>query len=218
MIDGDFLDARCSREAGRKRDTLSCVMAALNDWYPQYINSLSAEERKSVTRIAALRPKMLKTQGGKTIKLKAAETRHCLPFFVELIRGRMADFGSKCDAAALLAAGESLLEWTAIVKREPRRLSTGAYRSLCDAASRFVCAADAAGVTVKPKQHMFMHLTLQSSFKGKPRFYTTYLDEGLNKVIMSICASSHRRTMERRLFAKFRMYQSLSCPKDCEWW
>ena len=150
--------------------------------------------------------------------MNAAETRHCLPFFVEFVRGRLNAFKNVCDGVSLLASGEALLEWMAIVKREPRRLSPTAHRNLCDAASRFIYAASSAGVAAKPKQHMFMHLNLDSAFKGNPRFYQTYYDEGLNRVITSIASASHRRTMERRLFAKFRMHQSLMPSQNCEWW
>ena len=52
---------------------------------------------------------------------------------------------------------------------------------------------------------MAIHMSMGARVKGNPRFYTTYLDESLNKVFIAIAKQCHRRTFERRLFARYKL-------------
>eukprot|EP00959_Pyramimonas_sp_CCMP1952_P221012 4620598-Pyramimonas_sp.AAC.1 len=49
----------------------------------------------------------------------------------------------------------------------------------------------AAGGHLVFKHHVLYHLTKQSRLAGNPRFYWTYVDEGVNRVLSQVAQSVH---------------------------
>lgn len=40
--------------------------------------------------------------------------------------------------------------------------------------------------------------------QGNPRYYSTFVDEGLNGLVSKMASAVHKLTWERRLFEKFK--------------
>ena len=97
-----------------------------------------------------------------------------------------------------------------VVRVEPRNMSENGYLVLVKACLDHVEACTRMGMALKPKHHLFTHLTFDAKTKGNPRYYWTYLDESLNRLITIIASGAHRMTFERRIFAKFRLYAARS--------
>ena len=53
----------------------------------------------------------------------AAETKHLLPFVVELVRRHVDGLRADVDLDALIATGQTLLDYTDVLAREPRLVS-----------------------------------------------------------------------------------------------
>ena len=87
------------------------------------------------------------------------------------------------------------------LRAEPRLMEEVSRRRLHAATMALM---DEVASPKAPKSHLFPHLTLRIPHWGNPRFYSTYLDESLNRTFIKIAASCHRRTFERRMFSKFK--------------
>ena len=48
----------------------------------------------------------------------------------------------------------------------------------------------------KPKHHLMFHINHRSPYFGNPWFYTTFLDEGLNKNLKKMLRNCHQMTFE----------------------
>ncbi len=70
-----------------------------------------------------------------------------------------------------------------------------------DAVLQLVRLWDAAGIPYKPKMHLLVHMLQQTQFSGNPANYSTFFDEGLNKVLASVSRAAHRTVWELRIFA-----------------
>ena len=143
----------------RKAEHLQCcaieLMARLKSWYPRYEKSLSLESRPGVTRINVITSKMLGAgkKDGKIIKFKAAETRHFLPFALELARAFEPLLVTQCDCASLIKAGDMLQSWMSICNQHGRRLPPHVPMELTRIMYDHNIAAAAAGVKMLPKHH-----------------------------------------------------------------
>ena len=150
------LDAFETRQT-RIDDHLRCcgleLMARLKSWYPKYEKSLPEAARRGVTRINVITGKMLGKKEKKIIKFKAAETRHFLPFALDLARQFEEQLAEVCDAASLIHAGECLQDWMAICNAHGRKLPPGVSTELTRLMYQHNICAHAAGVKMLPKHH-----------------------------------------------------------------
>ena len=66
---------------------------------------------------------------------------------------------------------------------------------------------------------MALHCAQNAKVKGNPKYYSTYVDEALNKIFIKIAATCHRLTFEKRLHAKYAGWQERK-QDDFEnfWW
>ena len=101
----------------RHADTVKSIRHAIFGWY----RSLDKKELSSITQIQDLSIKMLGTQGRPKLKLKAAETKHLIPFTIELIRKHRNEFGIG-EADLLMEAGTCLLRIDKLMDQQPRKL------------------------------------------------------------------------------------------------
>lgn len=199
--------------------TLAEFCARLKDWYPRYKRKLGESAGRAVTQVRTIKPSMVGTEESQTVKLKAAETRHLLPFTLLLVREHRQAVSEHVNVNALIGSGEALLEYTMILAREPRRVSDSAQRDLIRHCHKHIHLAMDAGILLRPKHHLFRHLSSRIQDLGNPRMYSTYFDESVNRALAEIAASCHRMTFERRLFAKFGFLQELAETQDAAaWW
>ena len=59
---------------------------------------------------------------------------------------------------------------------------------------------------MKPKHHLWVHITEDMALEGNPRHFARYCDESSNRDFARIAQSCHRKTFERRLFAKYSTF------------
>ena len=154
---------------------------------------------ETVTRVNHLKESMIGTETRPTLKLKAAETKHIFPFVVELVRRHADGLRADVHVDALIAACQTLLDYTDVLAREPRLVSEEAQKVCLQSCRRHLELCRRAGVHMKPKHHLWEHITEDVALKGNPRHYVTYCDESLNRDFERIEQSCHRKTFERRL-------------------
>ena len=130
------------------------LMARLSSWYVTYERSLSEEARRGMTRVNVLTRKMLGTSNmKKLVKLKAAESRHFVPFVLSLLRQHEAELAPTCDYENLVKAGDCLQTWMGIVNQYGRKLPPGVPMELTRVMYEHNIAASKAGVKMLPKHH-----------------------------------------------------------------
>ena len=59
------------------------------------------------------------------------------------------------------------------------------------------------GMDMKPKHHLFLHLSFRARHYGSPAWYGTFLDESQNRVLASVCRSAYPTVFEQRVFVSF---------------
>ena len=99
------------------------LSALLKEWYPKYARTLSEQGAKNLTRVNKLKPGMVGTKKRKQCKLKAAETRHFLPFVLELLQEHADVLRDRCNVDSLILSGQALVSYMDVLAREPRRVS-----------------------------------------------------------------------------------------------
>ena len=123
------------------------------------------------------------------------------------MREHQAKLWTVVDATSLLAAGDALEDWMQALRGAPRVVPAETCKQLLQLALRRNVLAMHCGVLRKPKHHLFIEMTLSIPYKGNPRFYQCYFDEGPNDAVAKIAATCRRHTFEKRLFAKFHRWQ-----------
>ena len=53
-----------------------------------------------------------------------------------------------------------------------------------------------------PKFHLWVHLTMQMCVHGNPKYYSTFIDEGLNGTIKQIARHCHPLTFSETVFRR----------------
>lgn len=76
-------------------------------------------------------------------------------------------------------------------------------KALFASGMRHLRQAVRAGVPLRPKHHLFVHLLHRVKSCGNPAFYTTFRDESDNRKLAAICASAHAAVWEARIFSSF---------------
>eukprot|EP00959_Pyramimonas_sp_CCMP1952_P463499 9485050-Pyramimonas_sp.AAC.1 len=146
---------------------------------------------------------MIGSKASPSISTKAAESKWLFFFSVWL----MEEFGNKCAdverANVLLQAGVALVKWCDLLEKQPRKVPADVCDDLEAFAAMHCNLAGLGGVPILPKHHLFRHLTEMIRVKGSPHYYHTYIDEGMNGVVASIAASTHRARFERMVFRKW---------------
>ena len=150
----DAFATRSSRGPDHMKGNALALKTKAHAWYPEYERTLKKTARRSVTRVNHITDKMLGNEHGtKLVKLKAAESRHFMPFVLALIREYADLLRGRCDYDNLDQAGVCLQQWMLIVQREPRQMSRDAVRQLVSLQRKHNIAAEAAGVHMRPKHH-----------------------------------------------------------------
>ena len=153
-------------------------------------------------RINDITDKLIGTRKAPDLKTKAGETGVLVRWATDLCQrhARSMKLGDE-----LLAAGECLLEYMAILKEHDRIVPRSACQRLLDLCTRHISLLQLAQLPLVPKHHLMVHLTLRIPTRGNPRFYSTFLDESLNAALAKIAGASHRTTWETSIFSRVRL-------------
>ena len=156
----------------------------------------------------------LKTKGEwPKLKAKAAATRHLAKYAAYL--AVLHNDGSTHDRLRK-AVCELLCRFYAIIDEEGRFLSDGAKQELPvlgrTLLELYLKLSKEAIVKHKrmwksvPKFHVFVHICDLAVVLGNPKYYWTYSDEDLQRVIKEVATSCHPRNMEQVVLYKWLIY------------
>ena len=87
-------------------------------------------EEEGSMRVGSVFNNVIGSDGERVLRLKAAEAKHFLPFVMDVYRRHRDQLQEHVDAAALLGAGDALLLYMDVLKREPRNLLKDGHRHL----------------------------------------------------------------------------------------
>jgi len=143
--------------------------------------------------------KMLGKSTDPMLNAKAAETHGLLLFAVDLLQETMPKFEAKggetfLAAQFLLASGRAAVALEDVLIRNPREIPREEQRLALNKFIEHTILYLRAGGTLVPKHHLMCHMFQDMHFLGNARYYMTYRDESLNRVIARIAKSCHRMT------------------------
>ncbi len=102
------------------------------------------------------------------------------------------------QAGPLIAAGESLVEYFDVLSSHGHVIPRSAVQRLYDLCKRYLRMATEAGVSMKPKAHLFMHLVARTAYQGNPSFYATMQYEVMNALSAKLVRLAHWDVGEAR--------------------
>ena len=134
------------------------LKSALARFYPAYDKRLAARGRPPATRVNHLTETMLGSEDLKSLlSLKAAESRHLLPFVLDLLEKHKVKLATVCRVNDLLEAGYCLEHFMQILNQEPRKMSPVGCKTCVDLIKGHSEYAQRAGVKMYPKHHQALY-------------------------------------------------------------
>lgn len=142
------------------------------------------------------------------VSAKAAESKALFYFAHFLLQQCLGEVVAQFmpKAQSLLRASQALHEWYATILNHGFVLPARASEQLVALALEHNRALICAGVRPAPKHHMFFELSRQSRKLGNPRYYTTYPDETMNKLMKDLARSAHGSTLPQAVLRKYRVF------------
>ena len=143
---------------------------------------------------------MLGSPERPVLRAKAAQSGSTLPFAMHMV-GRFVD---RLDhGEELLSAGRTLEQYMEIPRSTGLRLSHDDLQRLLDSALALSIVRAAAGISYKPKVHLFVRLVQSAGHLGNPRLLGSWIDEIVNMRLASICRTAHAAFWSQRILATF---------------
>lgn len=167
--------------------------------------------RRPITELQDLTLSMLGNKKGAEPNFKAAETKHLLPFLLQLLTSTPAF--PEPARKNYLEATRAMSEIVRIMDEGPANLDVMEIGGLLEAYKKFFRYAQFAGIRAKPKLHLLAHIFMRARRMGNPTCYGTFEDEGLNAVLRNIGAVAHRTVWEYRVFANFGAWEEKASRK-----
>ena len=116
-----------------------------------------------------------------------------------------------CDR--LMVIGECLQKFISLVRASPVVVSRAVQQQMFDTVLRVCHTRDLAGLHVKPKRHLLLHLVERIEQQGNPSFYSCWMDETLNKVLAAAGRAAHRAVWELRVLRLMEDHRELSAKR-----
>jgi hypothetical protein len=149
-------------------------------------------------QLGDLQLQMLGTREHKQLHAKAAESGTLVRFAYDLAVRHRTVLGS-----ALVHCGSGLMQYLEVTRSSSAKLTDTERQRIADGILRFLSYRAAAGVEWKPKAHLSAHMIADLDRFGNPLCTGTWLDEGLNHQLASICRTAHAAVWSRRILASF---------------
>ena len=164
---------------------------------------------EDVKEVEDLTPKMFGEPGREKFgPVKASEIKHLIPFCCDLLTRFSTKVGEpRCGH--LLVIGECLLEYIMLMRNSPVAVSRADQQQMFDTVLRLCTAWDLAGLHVKPKRHLLLHMVERTGFQGNPSFYQCWMDETLNKVLAAAGRAAHRAVWALRVLRLMEDHREL---------
>jgi hypothetical protein len=196
-------DAWDTRAVGKDLHSLSVqhIKSSLWTWY-------SDQRRlRPDTDITEVQNFTLAMMGGtpstRSLHTKAAETKGLVPFVLHLLRTKFGSFAPDSSIEALIDAGAALQTYFELLESEPRNVSAAGLQAMFDAVKQHIALSKLAGIDMKPKHHLMIHLVSRTAEHGNPGYYATFTDEGINHLLKKVGQAAHRSVWEVRVFMHF---------------
>ena len=202
-------------EQARKLSLLQ-LKAELHKYYRRRARENDTEWSRKGSSIWNITFKMLGKPGAPLLSAKAAETVGLLDFVVEQLTEHSAKIenmkpAAKLEGDLLLRAGRVAQHIEKLLNEMPPVMSAELQQELLDHFVRFGSLVHRAGMALKPKYHLLLHMCRRTSRSGNPRFSgSTYRDESLNGVVAAIARSCHRWTFGIRVHQKLWVLDTLA--------
>ena len=182
-------------------DSLTVCRNRLHSWHQQRRRRLPTE---NLTIPHDLTRGMIGTQGEQKLKTKGSETWTMLLFLLsELHR-----FPRLADQQRLVRAGEALGEMIRCWQKASWKLKVGEIQQSFDCFNRFLTHTSAIeefrAECFQPKRHLSVHLLRELECNGCPRFYATWFDEALNKLLKGCCRNLSQNRFEAAILPAMR--------------
>ena len=170
---------------------------------------------KQLTELEDLNLNMIGKKLGTVPNLKAVETKHAVPFALELLHSTPA--APEPRRAYLIGAGEALVSFIRTVDDAPPVLDMPPVANLHQSYRRFIRFCQLGAIPLKPKTHLFGHLVNRAARQGNPRMHGTFDDdddnEGLNHVVKPMGSAPHRSVWEYRVSSSFGQWERTASQK-----
>jgi hypothetical protein len=182
-----------------ERIQLACIMLtnALKRFYRE---RHEADRDENLTRINALKPKMVGKRDEPILKTKGAETWGLLLFLVETFEKYGAHIVSDVEnfsAAEYLVAAKELVLMVQVMSRGHCKLARPELDRLMDHWKRFVTLTEHVDELEQPKRHAVSHMVHGAERLGNPHWYACWFDEALNKTLKKCCQFRSQATFEQ---------------------
>ena len=207
-----LVDAWQTGHVGASLHSLSVhyIRTTLWDWYRDRKRQMPEQD---ITEVQNFTLNML---GGKpssqSLHTKAAETKGLVPFVLDLLKDKKARFtGNHADV--LIGCGEAMQQYFELLDEAPRNVPAATLQKMYDAMKRHIILAKLAGVPLKPKHHLVLHLVARTAKHGNPGYYATFTDEGINKLLKHVGQAAHRSVWEVRVFVHFGKVEDIRLGK-----
>ena len=199
-----LVDAWGTGASGEQLHVLS-VHQIRSELWTYYSDRKRQRPDDDITELQDLTLQML---GGKpssqTLHTKAAETKGLVGFALELLKRMQGRFaGSETNIAFLIGAGEALQEYFDLLGDAPRQVPPRMLQRMFDSMKKHLILSNRAGVPMKPKHHLVLHMVARTGKYGNPSFYATFTDEGINKLLKKVGQAAHRTVWEVRVLLHF---------------
>lgn len=176
-----------------------------NELWEYYRAQRRLVPRPDITELSDLTLAMLGNRPTtQALSTKAAETKGLVPFVLEQLRQRRASIPEP-EVAYMIDAGAALQRYFDLLHQSPRNVPEKNLREMFVTVKRHIELSEKAGVPLKPKHHLMLHLVTRTRRHGNPGYYSTFEDESINRVVKKIGQAAHRSVWEARMFAHFRM-------------
>ena len=159
-------------------------------WYKVYRR---ANPTRNLTELSDMTVKMLGTAAEHKLKTKGAETFGLLLFLVDTLReqhGRI-NLGQE-----MLEAGQCLVDLVGVWDACDMHMPAASIQQCFDLTLRHLSLTESVEELLIPKRHLLLHLLKRMGHHGNPRFYATWFDESLNKLLKRSCKHVSQATFE----------------------
>ena len=130
-----------------------------------------------------------KKAGHPRLKAKAADTRHLIPFAVQVCAENLKFLGP--NAVRLVMAVDALHDAHKIIFKEPKQMAPASCQQLQRSLLRFLHCWKSFGCHQVFKHHMVFHVAEFVAIHGNPKYYWTYADENENRLMGTVAKSLH---------------------------
>ena len=206
----------------KDKDQLSLlnIKSELYGWYKTM--GKDPKWKKSGTEIWNLTLGMIGSKSKPMLHAKAKESEGMLKFTIHMLSTHQEALSevspeTKMQTSLLLEAGKAALDIDSVLhSTSSRHMSHDQCEGCFYKYLRFAVLFQRAGGTTTPKSHLMIHLFQRAVSKGNPRFYHTYRDESLNKMLANVARSAHRLSWQETVFKKLKLVSRENVKALCE--